>query len=115
MGSKIGLILSLPFIFLAFLFGVDLVIIQVQYSLLDSLTSYASYNIAKDGTISDSLKEFIKNNYAANIYCVNIDTDSVYTTGQTFEYCLEKDYEPIVLSSTYTIKITRCAIINYYG
>ena len=58
MASKLGTILSLFFIFIAFLFGVDFVMIQLTYTSLDSLSSTVSYRISKTGEINDSLKSF---------------------------------------------------------
>ncbi len=47
MASKIGTILSMFFIFIAFMFGVDFLMIQLNYTSLDALSSSVSYKISK--------------------------------------------------------------------
>ena len=54
MGSKFGLILSLPLIFLCFLYGVDFVMIQLTYTSLDAFSTTINYKISKTGEINSS-------------------------------------------------------------
>ena len=50
MSSKIGTILSLIFVSIFFIFGIDLLTIQVAYANLDSKAISISYLISKRGT-----------------------------------------------------------------
>lgn len=90
MGSKVGLILSISFMFVVFLFGADLIAIQVIYGSMDSITTLVSYNISKNGTITPSLKEYVKNKIGADLYCLD-DEGTIYENGASFEYYLKEN------------------------
>lgn len=114
MGSKIGLILSVFFLFIVFLFGADLICIQLNYASMDSMTTLISYNISKKGTITDSLKTYVKNNIGADLYSASSE-DKIYQTGDSFEYYLKKNYEPLVISESMELTIKRYAVIKIYN
>lgn len=114
MASKLGTILSLFFIFIAFLFGVDFVMIQLTYTSLDSLSSTVSYRISKTGEINDSLKSFVYEN--ANATIEPISADHAYEEGAILGYYLIKEYNLISYEAPpINIKIKRFAVINIYG
>lgn len=113
MGSKFGLILSLGFIFLAFLFASDLINIQLLYTRLDAFSQIASYQISKNGEITSQLMEYTKSEINSEIKAANVV--SSYTEGSIFEYYLIKEYKPIAFKSDpMSLKITRYAVINLY-
>ena len=68
MSYKVGLILSMIFISMFFLFGADLISIQSVYSSLDSKANNISYLISRSGVIDE---EFI--NYVESYYYVDFD------------------------------------------
>jgi len=113
-GSKLGLILSIGIIFFAFIFGADLIMIQLNYTNLDSVSTYVSYKISKDQEISDYLEETLKEK---NIYIKNITSkEEPYLEGDTVSYSLTKKYTPLILGrKEFDITITRYAIISIYN
>lgn len=114
MASKLGTILSLFFIFIAFIFGVDFVMIQLTYTTLDSLSTSVSYRISKTGEISDSLKsDILKND---SVILEAIGNDHAYEEGAILSYYLIKEYKLISYEAPpIPIKVKRYAIVNIYG
>lgn len=113
MGNKLALILSIGIIFYAFLFGVDLTMIQLSYSNLDSISTLASYRISKEGKISESLVEYCNTN---KIVIEGIDNESSYQKGDIYEYYLKKEYTPLVIGNeTFELVIKRYAVISIYN
>ncbi len=113
MGNKLALILSLGIIFYCFLFGVDLTMVQVSYTNLDSISTLVSYKISKEGKITDSLIEYCLDK---NIIIEGVDNESAYQKGEIYEYYLKKDYKPVILDSkTIEISIKRYAVISIYN
>ena len=114
MASKFGLILSLPLIFLCFLFGVDFVMIQLTYTSLDAFSTTVNYKISKTGEINDELKAYVLSEINATIIPAN--ADSSYSEGSTLSYYLIKEYSPIAYQrDPLEIKIKRYAVINIYN
>lgn len=113
MGHKISLILSLAIIFIVFLIAVDLINILLIYTSLESVTNYVSYNISKNLTVSESLKEYVYQEIGAELY--TYETNVSYSNGYIYEYYLRKNYKVITTGNTLTIEIKRYAVINYYG
>lgn len=111
MGSKLGLILSISIIFFAFLFGADLIMIQLQYTELDSLSAIISYKISKEAEISESLLMMCEERNI-NIVALNPEV-SGYQKGDVFSYTLSREYTPLVLGNQpFDITITRHAVIS---
>lgn len=114
MASKLGTMLSLLFIFIAFLFGVDFVMIQLNYTNLDALSLSVSYKISKTGEINESLKQYVLDSANARIEPVSIDHS--YQEGDVLGYYLIKDYKLIAFESDpIEIKVKRYTVINIYG
>ncbi|MFA6667482.1 MAG: hypothetical protein WCS51_03930 [Bacilli bacterium] len=116
MSAKLGTILGIFFIFIAFLFGVDLVMMQYVYTDLDSFSIKVTYDISKNGYLSDELKTNYKTNYGINVYPIEENKlAQSYEEGYLYGYILGKDYSPIVISnSTINLKVKRFAVINAY-
>lgn len=111
MGSKLGLILSIGIIFFAFLFGADLIMIQINYTDLDALSTTISYKISKEAEISDSLISMCEER---NIKIVALNESATgYQKGDVFSYQLIREYQPLVLGNdSFDITITRHAVIS---
>ncbi len=113
MGNKLALILGIGIIFYCFLFGVDLTMVQISYTNLDSISTMASYRISKEGKITDSLVEYCKNN---NITIEGVNNDIGYQKGDVYEYYLKKEYQPVVMGNTpMELSIKRYAVISIYN
>ena len=113
MGSKIGAILSTLFIFIAFLFASDFVMIQVNYTNLDAFSITINEKISKSGEINDELKEFVKNKIGGTI--TPVDVSASYEVGSFFGYYLAKEYKPIIIKNEpIEVKIKRYTVITLY-
>lgn len=111
MGSKLAVILSIGIIFFAFLFGADLVMLQLNYTELDSLSTVISYRISKDATISDTLLAYCEEKNVV-IESLN-DQETGFQKGDVFTYSLSREYFPLVMSSEgFEVKITRSTVIS---
>lgn len=117
MSHILGTIFGLTMIFMMFIFGTDLVMMQNIYTSLDSLSTQVSHAISKNGYLTEQIKANFLTNYNATIYPIetNILAKS-YEEGFIYGYYLEKDYSPIAISkSTINIKVKRFAVINIYN
>ena len=113
MSYKIGLILSMIFVALFFIFGADLLTLESVYSSLDSKANNISYLISRNGTIDD---EFI--NYVENTFFVTFDCpkNQSPTFGEKIIYQISTTYHPLVISKEeMTISIKRMTIVGFYG
>ena len=109
MSQKLGMILSVMFIILVFLFGADLVMLQTVYTNLDSISETISFQIAKngvdsDGDIDSSIKDYVYKTTGASI-TANNNGKVNFLEGDIFAYVLTKEYQPILLS-TNPIKVS---------
>lgn len=114
MGSKLGTILSIVFFFMAFMFGVDFIMMQLNYTNLDALSVSVSYKISKCGEINDSIKNYVYESAKASILPIN--DDHAYEEGAILGYYLVKDYKLISYErDPIKISVKRYAVINMYG
>ncbi len=111
MGSKMGLILSIGIIFFIFLFGADLVMLQLNYVDLDSHSAYISYLISKNPGINEELIKYCE---SKNILITDqSESDGSYQKGDLITYTLEREYTPLVMGNqSIEISITRYAVIS---
>jgi hypothetical protein len=113
MSSKIGTILSMIFVTIFFLLGIDLLSLQTTYSSLDSKAVSISYLIAKSGGLSQSLINHIEDTYKVDFTCLS-NCNPIF--GDILDYSISTNFDPIMLSdSTYTVTIKRQAIIGFYN
>lgn len=113
MASKIGLILSLLFVSMFFLLGVDLLCLQFTLSSLDAKSLNISYIISQKGTLDDALETYIEEKYDVEFECLN-NCNPMY--GDIVDYTISCEYSPIIISKqTMEIKVKRYAVIGYYG
>ena len=113
MSYKVGLILSMVFISMFFLFGADLISIQSVYSSLDSKANNISYLISRSGVIDE---EFI--NYVESYYYVDFDCplNLTPTFWEEIIYSISTKYRPMIIDKQeMTIVISRMTVVGFYG
>ena len=113
MSSKIGTILSLIFVTIFFLMGIDLLSLQTTYSSLDSKAVSISYLISKTGNVTNALINNIEETYKVDFTCLS-NCSPLF--GDIVYYSISVNFNPIMLSdSTYIVTIQRQAIIGFYN
>ena len=113
MSSKLGTILSMIFVVMFLLFGLDIISIQYAYSELDSKGVIVSYNISKKCRIDNEFLLFLGKKYSVSI---SAPPNQSTNYGDVVEFILSSDFKPIVISNDpVPIKIKRTAVIGYYG
>ena len=113
MSYKIGLILSMIFVALFFLFGADLITIESVYSTLDAKANNISYIISRNGVIDDDFIEYIETTFMVDFECPkNLSP----TFGEKIIYQISTNYRPLVISKQeMTIIVKRMTIVGFYG
>ena len=113
MSYKIGLILSMIFVALFFLFGADLISIQSAYSVLDAKANNISYIISRTGVIDEEFVEYIETSFNVNFAC---ELNYAPTFGEKITYSISTQYQPLVIDQNeITITISRMTIVGFYG
>ena len=113
MSYKVGLILSMVFVSLCFLFGADLISIQSIYSTLDAKATTISYRISEAGVINPAFKKNIAQTYGVGFVCPT--TSSTYF-GEAIPFTVTMTYKPLIISQkNMTISISRVAVVGFYG
>jgi hypothetical protein len=85
---------------------------QMIYTGLDSLSISLSYDIAKSGTIKNSLKQYVEENYGARIFCDSENEGKVFMSGETYRYYLEKTYDPLFITRPIIVKLVQYTVID---
>lgn len=113
MSSKVGLLLSMIFISLFFLFGADLISLQSAYTILDSKANNISYIISRNGVIDNDFISEIENTFSVAFDCpINLYP----SFGEKIVYTVSSSYKPLVISKQeMTITIQRMTIVGFYG
>ena len=113
MSYKIGLLLSMIFVALFFLFGADLISLQSAYSSLDAKANNISYLISRNGVIDNDFINYIEETFYVDFEC---DTNFNPTFGEKIIYTITTQYNPLVISNEeMTLSITRMTIVGFYG
>lgn len=113
MSYKIGLILSMVFVALFFLFGADLITLESLYSSLDTKANNISYIISRRGVIDDDFIDHIKYTFKVNFIC---DKNLSPEFGEMIHFKISTTYHPMVISKDeMTITIKRMTIVGFYG
>lgn len=113
MSSKIATILSMIFVVIFFLLGIDLLSLQTTYSSLDSKAISISYHIAKSGRLDAELVSYIESTYNVEFKCLN-NCSPMF--GDIVDYTISTEFNPLLLNeSNYVVAIKRQAIIGYYN
>ena len=111
MSSKMGLILSMVFVFMFFAMGLDLISIQFIYNDLDAKSVAISYKISNYGTVNEEIKRSIEQTFDVKFTCVD-NCSPLF--GDTVTYVISKSYRPLVVSaSEMNISVKRTAVIGY--
>lgn len=112
MASKMGLILSFIFVSMFIALGVDLMLIQYQYSSLDSIAVNIGYLISKNGGVSDSLIYDIEQHYELNFTCTSNCSNTI---GELLTFEIVRKYKPLIISDKpIYLKVSRATMIGYY-
>lgn len=115
MGRRIVIMFSLLLTSLAILFASDLVITEMIYGQLDSMSVTVGYYISKSGGITESVRSYVQKEISADIYCAMEECTAI-EKGDTYYYIIEKPYTPIIYrESKNTISIKRSVVIGLYS
>ena len=113
MSYKVGLILSMIFVALFFLFGADLITLESVYSTLDAKANNISYLISRTGVVNDDFINYVEMTFSVDFECPKNNTP---TFGDKVVYKISTTYRPLVISKQeMTISIQRMTIIGFYG
>lgn len=113
MSYKIGVLLSMIFVAMFFLFGADLISIQSVFSTLDAKSNNISYLISRTGIIDDAFKNHIENMYHVEFIC---DNNLSPTFGEEIIYSISTTYQPMIISKReMKISISRMTVVGFYG
>lgn len=113
MSYKIGLLLSMVFVALFFLFGADLISLQSAFSVLDSKANNISYIISRNGVIDTDFIYYIETTFHVEFEC---ETNTAPTFGEKVIYQISTTYSPLVISKEeMVITVRRMTIIGFYG
>ena len=113
MSYKIGLILSMVFVALFFLFGADLLTLESTYSVLDAKANNISYIISRTGVIDDSFINYVENTFSVTFECPINESPEF---GEKIIYQISTTYQPLVISKQeMIISIKRMTIVGFYG
>ena len=113
MSYKVGLILSMLFVALFFLFGADLITLESTYSVLDAKANNISYIISRNGVIDDDFIDYIETTFSVTFECPK---NASPTFGEKIIYQISTTYHPLVISKEeMTIAIKRMTIVGFYG
>ena len=113
MSFKVGLILSMVFVALFFLFGADLITLESVYSTLDAKANNISYLISRNGVVDNDFINYIEATFSVDFECPK---NTSPTFGEKVIYTISTTYCPLVISKTeMTVAIQRMTIIGFYG
>lgn len=111
MAYKIGMILSLIFVFQIFILGGDIISIQFIYSNIDSVSMTAGYMIAKDGNAIAAIK-FV-NSQNMTLEC---QENEAPLFGDVLIYYVSQQYDPLIIKKEkMIIRVKRSTVIGYYN
>lgn len=113
MSYKIGLILSMIFVALFFLFGADLIGLQSAYSALDAKANNISYLISRTGVINELFINSVESTFNVTFLC---DLNPAPEFGEKITYTIASTYRPLIIDKKEMgIAVTRMTIVGFYG
>ncbi len=115
MSSKLGLILSMLFVALTFLFGADLITIQAAYSSLESDASDIAYYLSKNGYTSNFNSYFDTYYGDKGITFEITDYSGVNYDGEVVSFVIRENLSLFLLGSSMNISVASTAMVGYYG
>ena len=112
MAYKLGLILSMLFIAMLFVFAGDLTSVQIIYTNLDAVSVVAGNLISSRGGLDDEIVNLVYEQSGGNIEAIGDETPML---GSIYEYKISREYTPWVMSNKpMEISVTRSVVIGYY-
>ena len=96
MAYKLGLILSMLFIAMLFVFAGDLTSIQIIYTNLDAVSVVAGNLISSRGGLDDEIVNLVYEQSGGNIEAIGDETPML---GSIYEYKISREYTPWVMSN----------------
>lgn len=113
MSYKIGLLLSMIFVALFFLFSADLISLQSAYSMLDAKANNISYIISRNGAIDTNFMYYIENTFNVEFIC---EPNPAPEFGEKIYYEITTTYRPLIIGKEeMTLSVKRMTIIGFYG
>ncbi|MCD8194814.1 MAG: hypothetical protein LUD22_00690 [Coprobacillus sp.] len=114
MSSSLGLIISMLFVAITFMFGGDLLTLQAAFTSLENAANDIAYFVAYYFDFSD---EFVA--YLEEMYTVKITSDTgIYggAYGDMVDFYVTKTVDHLFIMGTeYTLTVERTAILGSYG
>ena len=112
MGSKLGTILSLMFAVFVFIFAADLIILQANYTQMESIANTIGLMLAEKGGAGSMQVKLYMLNYPE----ITLKYDSpVFKVGEFKEFVISKEHRGIILfNEPITIAVTRTTLIGQY-
>ena len=111
MSYKIGLLLSMIFVALFFLFGADLISLQSAYSSLEAKANNISYLISRNGVIDNDFINYVESTFYVDFECA---TNLNPTFGEKIIYTIKTEYHPLVISHEEMTLYIKCMFLIKY-
>ena len=112
MSYKFGLLLSMIYVVLFSMFGLDLIVLQYGYGNLDAASIAISYQISQRGSVDDTFKQSIESRYNVTFECLSNCTPIF---GDIVEYKISKTVNTLIIHGKQTtISLYRSAVVGYY-
>ncbi|MCD8203618.1 MAG: hypothetical protein LUB56_00615 [Coprobacillus sp.] len=118
MSSNVGLILSLLFVAIVFLFGADLITLQAAYTALENTANDIAFDIMWNSSFTkDDEADLIASLKEDGITYTTIDSckTDVCAYGETVSFNLSRTIDLFLFSNDMTISVSRSAVLGYYG
>lgn len=113
MGYKVGFVLSLLLVVELFVLAGDIFTAQIIYTNLDAVSITAGNIISTKGEITDSLKDYVRNETGGEISAVGNDAPLF---GSVFTFKITKEFNPMnKFTSKNEISVVRSVVIGYYN
>ena len=110
MAYKMGMLLSLLFLFSVMLFAGDLLCVSAIHSNLDAIALTAGRRISKEGRLSASIVYFVESE-GAKIECLDTCSPAI---GDTMRFCVYKDFSSLVMAKEpMRISVIRTVVVGY--
>ena len=113
MSYKLGFLLSISFVLMFFLLGVDIFSIQYAYGDLDAKSISISYRISQHGSLDNEFISSIEEAYHVDFECLS-NCSPMF--GDIVEYRLSTSIQTLVINDHHlTISLSRSTIIGFYS
>lgn len=112
MGSKLGTMLSLIFSIFVFVFAVDLIALQSNYTNLESIASSVSTIVSTKGSVCRTyVDEYLEKFNGVKI----VFNDSTFEIGEFTDFSVVKSFSSmIIFKEAVELKVFRTVLIGQY-